>query len=145
MTKDEFIQNSIALHGSSIKWQSSIARRLDISNRHMRRIVSGQSNVSEGLAKDLLRLLGESAPQIVHAKWVLGRGSDGREYLIHTHHPRFQCLIVTDDDKDYNLELDAGVKYTSQGYTLAGFLWLDKMPENITQLLEQACDFVDEN
>jgi len=145
MTRDEFIQNSIALIGTSIGWQSEIARRLGISDRHVRRVVSGQSPVTDGLAKDLLNLLGEGAPQIIHAKWILGDGSDAREYLIHTHHPRFQCLVVSENQTNYDLSNDAGVQYGSDGYTLAGFLWLDRMPDNITALLESACNFVDDN
>lgn len=143
MNKDEFIQNSVALIGTSLGWQSEIARRLGVSDRHIRRIVAGQANVADGLAKDLLDLLGERAPQVVHAEWIIGAGSDGREYLIHTHHPRFQCLVIDQDNHNYDLENDNGVQFTSGDYVLAGFLWLDRMPENITDLMEAACDFID--
>lgn len=145
MTRDEFIQNSIALIGTAVGWQSEIARRLGVSDRYIRLIVAGDRPVNDGIAKDLLSLLGESAPQMIHAKFVLGVGSDGREYLIHTHHPRFQCLVIPDGTtkSDYDLEKDAGVQFTSMGYTLAGFIWSDRMPDNITMLMESACDFID--
>lgn len=144
MTKDEFIQNSVALVGTSVGWQSEIARRLGVSDRYIRHIVAGSRPVNDGIAKDLLDLMGESAPQSIHAKWILGDGSDGREYLIHTHHPRFQCIVVPNKKSDYDLSRDAGVQYGSDGYTLAGFIWLDHMPDNITSLMESACDFIDD-
>lgn len=144
MTKDEFIQNSVALVGTSVRWQSEIARRLGVSDRYIRHIVAGSRPVNDGIAKDLLDLMGESAPQSIHAKWILGDGSDGREYLIHTHHPRFQCIVVPDERPAYDLSRDAGLQYGSDGYTLAGFIWLDHMPDNITSLMESACDFIDD-
>jgi len=141
MTKDEFIQNAVALHGSSIGWQSSTARSLNIADRTVRRIVKGEQLVSEGIAKDLLTLLGEAAPQIIHAEWILGTGSDDREYLTHTRYPRFQCLVL-ENDSDYNFDKDAGVQYGFEDIRLCGFLWHDKIPENLTQVLERACDFI---
>jgi hypothetical protein len=144
MTREEFIHNSVALVGTSVGWQAKIARQLNVSDRYIRLIVAGDRPVNDGIAKDLLDLMGESAPQLIHAKWVLGDGSDGREYLIHTHHPRFQCLVIPDNESDYNLSADAGVQYGPDGYTLAGFIWLDHKPDNITQLMESVCDFIDD-
>ena len=142
MTRDEFIQNSIALIGTSVGWQSEIARRLGINNRTVRRYVSGKAPVSGGVAADLLKLLGEHAPQIIHAEWIFGEGVDNRNYLIHTRHPRFTCVVLDQNDQTYNFDHDAGVQYEFDDSVLCGFLWHDKMPENVTEILEAGCDFI---
>lgn len=51
-----------ALYGE--RWQSPLARDLDISDRHMRRMVSGASDVPDGVYLDLHRLLTERAERI---------------------------------------------------------------------------------
>ena len=142
MTSEEFIQNSIALIGTTIGWQSAIARRLGVNNRTIRKIVKGDLKISDGLAKDLLDLLGENAPQIIHAEWILGQGDDNREYLIHTRHPRFQCLVLDLNDPEYEFDHDAGVQYTFNNSVLCGFLWHDRKPDNIAEVLEPACEFI---
>lgn len=51
-----------ALYGE--RWQSPLARDLDISDRHMRRMVSGAADVPDGVYLDLHRLLTERAAEI---------------------------------------------------------------------------------
>jgi hypothetical protein len=48
-----------ALYGP--QWQSAIARDLDISDRHVRRMAAGEQPLKPGMATDLLRLTLERA------------------------------------------------------------------------------------
>lgn len=51
-----------ALYGE--RWQTSLALDLGISDRHIRRMVSGAADVPSGVYLDLLRLLTERAAEI---------------------------------------------------------------------------------
>lgn len=42
-------------------WQSAIARDLGMSDRHVRRLASGASDLTPGMAMDLLRIATERA------------------------------------------------------------------------------------
>lgn len=46
-----------ALYGP--RWQSDIARDLDMSDRHVRRLASGAADLSPGMAADLQRICEE--------------------------------------------------------------------------------------
>jgi plasmid maintenance system antidote protein VapI len=46
-----------ALYGP--RWQSDLARDLDMSDRHMRRLAAGTADLTAGMAMDLLRLCTE--------------------------------------------------------------------------------------
>lgn len=46
-----------ALYGP--QWQSALARDLNISDRHMRRMAAGAADVSPGMAADIWRLCEE--------------------------------------------------------------------------------------
>lgn len=62
MTPALLSQAGEALYGP--RWQSELARDLDIDDRTMRRWVAGDSSVPSGVAVDLLRLLTEWASDI---------------------------------------------------------------------------------
>lgn len=62
MTPALLSQAGEALYGP--RWQSELARDLDIDDRTMRRWVAGDSSVPSGVAVDLLRLLTERASDI---------------------------------------------------------------------------------
>ncbi len=110
---------------------------MGIEPRTIRRAV--KDGPSDNLAAALLALMSETSPQAVHAEWIVGTGDDHREYLIHTTRPRFTCLVVLPGD-DYDLANDDGIKYGSGDTTLAGFVWLDRVPDNLSMLMERACD-----
>ena len=142
MTPQEFISNAAAWNNSAINWQSNIAHALDVSPQAIKKIANG-GKVNSKIATAMLDLCGETAPQAVHAEWINGEGEDGREYLIHTRHPRFQALVIT-GETDYDIENDNGVIYQC-GYSLiCGFLWIDRRPDNLTELMESACDALEE-
>lgn len=46
-----------ALYGP--RWQSEIARDLQMSDRHMRRLVAGEARLTSGMAMDLWRIAEE--------------------------------------------------------------------------------------
>jgi len=45
-------------------WQSQLARDMNMSDRHMRRLVSGTANIKPGMYADLVRLCKERATAI---------------------------------------------------------------------------------
>ena len=137
MTREEFIANSVAIVGTSVGWQTKLARRLSIDSRTIRRAVA--DGPSDKLAGQLLKIIGESAPQNIHAEWICGDGSDGREYLIHTRFPRFRCLVIAAEDK-YDFAADDGVKFQCGDMMLSGFYWTDPMPQDLAHWMERAAD-----
>ncbi len=48
-----------ALYGP--RWQTEVARDLDMSDRHVRRLAAGAADLTPGMAMDLLRLCTERA------------------------------------------------------------------------------------
>lgn len=62
MTPKLLTDCGIALYGE--RWQSEIARDLDITDRTVRRWLAGDQPVQSGVAVDLLRLLTERASDI---------------------------------------------------------------------------------
>lgn len=140
MTREDFIANGMALHGSAVGWQTGIARRLGVDSRTIRRAVA--NGPSDKLAAALLALMGETAPQLMHAEWICGDGDDGREYLIHTRHPRFRCIVLA-DDLDEPLEKDDGVQFQAGDTTLCGFHWIDPKPHDLVRWMERAADALD--
>lgn len=141
MTRDEFTSNAIALVGGGHGWQSRLARRLDVNDRTIRRAVA--NGPSDSLARLLLEVIGEVAPQGVLPEWILGTGNDGREYVIHTYRPRFTCRIVAQGD-DYDEASDDGVKYQNGDDMLCQFVWHDTRSDNLAALLERACNTIDD-
>lgn len=51
-----------ALYGA--RWQSEIARDLGMSDRHIRRMLAGDADLSPGMATDLWRLAEERAADL---------------------------------------------------------------------------------
>ena len=137
MTREEFISNGVAWHGSAVGWQSALARTLDVAPRTIRRAVA--DGPSDRLAAALLRLLGDGVPVRVPAEWIFGDGSDGCEYLFHTLTPRFHCLVIPEEDyPDFAGQTDSD--YQVGDCWLAGFHWIDRRPDNLAQWMERAAD-----
>lgn len=62
MTTKLLHDTGAALYGP--RWQTELARALDVSDRTMRRWASGTDNPPDGIAIDLLRLCTERAADI---------------------------------------------------------------------------------
>lgn len=140
MTRDEFVSNGVAWHGSAIGWQAALARALDVDSRTIRRAVA--DGPSDKLGRALLGLFGDAGPSRVPAEWISGDGSDGYEYLVHVARPRFLCLTLTDSEYDTFTGKSDG-DYENDGQWLCGFHWIDPRPDNLAALMERACDALD--
>lgn len=62
MQSDLFVKCGEALYGP--RWQSEIARALDVDDRTIRRWVAGDSPIPNGVNVDLLRLLTDRADDV---------------------------------------------------------------------------------
>lgn len=62
MTPELLLSCGVALYGE--RWQSELARDLDVTDRTVRRWLAGDQPVPSGVAVDLLRLLTERASDI---------------------------------------------------------------------------------
>lgn len=149
MTPDEFIRLSVQWHGSALGWQAALARALDVEPRSIRRFA--QHGPPEGVARDLRSMLGERAPQGVHARFVLGFGEDGREYIHHSKAPRFTAMVVpidpaTDEPQtEYGIDQDDGVQYRAGTDLICALHWIDRMPDDpvtISRLMDDAADAI---
>jgi len=56
------INTGTALYGE--RWQSALARDLDMSDRHMRRLASGGAKVRPGMLVDMLRIVSERQAEL---------------------------------------------------------------------------------
>lgn len=140
MTREEFISNGVAWHGSAVGWQAALARALEIDQRTIRRAV--KDGPSDKLARALLRLLGEGVPVRVPAEWIRGEGNDGYEYLVHTMSPRFLCLVLSENEyEDFAHQSESD--YQADGTWLCGFHWIDRRPESLSLWMERAADAVE--
>ena len=70
MTPDTLRIIGAALYGP--RWQTDLARALDVSDRHMRRWVSGAAPIPEGVRADLLALIGKRRGDLDAAALALG-------------------------------------------------------------------------
>ncbi|HQS95075.1 MAG: hypothetical protein B7X90_01845 [Novosphingobium sp. 17-62-19] len=137
MTREEFISNAVAWHGSVIGWQSTLSRALDVDQRTIRRAV--KDGPTDNVAAALLGLLGDGVPVRVPAEWICGDGSDGGEYLVHTMSPRFLCLVLTEDAWQA-FEHQSEGDYQVGDSVLCAFQWIDRRPDNIAMWMERAAD-----
>jgi hypothetical protein len=62
-----------ALYGS--RWQSELARALDMSERHMRRLASGQARVTAGIHADIARTARMRLKEIEHVVKLIEKGT----------------------------------------------------------------------
>ena len=140
MTREEFISNAVALVGGGHGWQTRLAHELDMSDRNIRKAV--KDGPSEGVARALMQAMGEASNSVRHAEWICGDGDDGREYLIHTAHPRFRCIVVAEGD-DYDIADDDTGVFRNDDVYLAGWHWIDPRPVNFAYWAERAADALD--
>lgn len=57
-----FVRTGHALYGE--RWQAALAADLEISDRTLRRWISGDATIPDGVAVDLLRLVTERAGEL---------------------------------------------------------------------------------
>lgn len=156
MTRQELAAIGLATFG--MNWQSPLARALGMSPRHIRRLASGDSPITESIAADIGKMLGASAiadPDWPRDVWIVGDAADEfgarREYIVHTKRPRFVARIVacTDDGLPEPAEEPAdiltGTVYASGDYVVCEIVWHDAppTPDKIHALLEEACHAID--
>lgn len=140
MTREEFISNGVAWHGSAVGWQSALAKALDIEARTIRRAV--KDGPTDRLSAAMLALFGDAAPPRKPAEWICGDGDDGHEYLVHIISPKFASLVLTDDEyQDFGPKTDADF-WTGEAW-LAAHHWIDRRPDNLAQWLDRAADALD--
>lgn len=140
MTREEFISNAVALVGGGYGWQTRLAELLGISDRTIRRVCSpGGIHPTGGMIRAINEAMGEASNSVRHAEWICGDGDDGREYLIHTSFPKFRCLVIAGGD-DYDLGADDTGVFQNGEQWLAGWVWIDKRPDNFAYWAEQAAN-----
>ena len=137
MTREQFISNAVAWHGSAVGWQSALSRALGVDQRTIRRAV--KDGPTDRLGAALMALLGNGVPVRVPAEWICGDGSDGVEYLVHTMSPRFLCAVLTDEEYDA-LPYQAEGDYQAGGQVLCAFQWIDRRPDDLAMWMERAAD-----
>ena len=152
MTPDELQTAAIAILGSAVGWQTRIARRLDVSDRQVRRwLAAGRTPdwVDDRIA-DLMGGIDRSPwPR---DEWIIGDGvASAREYIVHTAPPRFIARIVACDADgrpepgEQPADLVSGAVYAiDEATVLCEVEWIDKpRAGEVTQLLEAAADAIE--
>jgi len=74
--------------------------------------------------------------------WLVGENINGsRQYIIHIALPRFIAEILDDSDR---MRLAPLQWQMQNGQWLSDFLWIDKPPEDLTILINEAEEFIEE-
>lgn len=152
MTPSTFKALSIALVRSAVGWQTKIAGKLDVETRTVRRWLKA-GKIPDWAEQKIEALTGASCQSPwPRDEWVTGDtfGADGkrREYLVHLQPPRFIARIVACDEttgevdkSEHPADVVSGTVYTSDGYILSEFTWIDEPKSGeVVKLLEAACD-----
>ncbi len=157
MDKKKFISLSIAYLGTAINWQIKIAKVLGVNVRTIQRWRTGENPIPQNIAKEFEALIGGDKFVTTRGPWLSGKDEAGREYVIHTHYPRFIARVVIVDNKtgtlyapaDYPADTTTGVVYKANddGETtelLCEIEQIDKIPiDQMTDWLEEAADFLE--
>lgn len=133
---------------------SEFARRIGITPRTMRRMLSGEA-ITERTTKAINLLLGPreaSSSDRPRDAWIVGEGPppERREYVIHTAAPRFIARVVAMDMLTDQPEPDeepadviAGVVYSAADNVMCEITWIDPAPTDPTALrtlMDRAAD-----
>jgi transcriptional regulator with XRE-family HTH domain len=134
---------------------SEFARRLGITPRSMRRLLSGETPVMPRTEAAIRRMMGAAdaaASDWPRDEWIVGEGAppNRREYVIHTTAPRFIARVVamdvvTDEPEpdEEPAEILEGVAYSAGDSLICEIAWIDPPPADptaLSRLLDQAAD-----
>lgn len=134
---------------------SELARRLGLTPRTMRRMLSAESPITDRTIKAVRALMDGPVVQASdwpRDEWIVGEGSppDRREYVIHTRSPRFMARVVAIDTISGHAEPDedpadiiGGTVYDADESTICEVAWIDPAPSDpvaMLALLERAAD-----
>lgn len=120
--------------------------KIGISNSAFQRILDGRDPITSQLRIRLLNLFGPS-PAPSHPtrdEWIQGEGPPPRrrEYIVHTHFPRFVARVValdeiTDEPKpeEQPADITTGVVYTYGPSHVCEIDWIDPSPKDPAQML----------
>ena len=140
MENGDFVRLAIKWFGSRQGWKSALARETGLSTRTLRRIELGQCKVTEITEDKLRNLLDADMPEYDHAHWIVGKGEDGRDYIIHAYWPRFLAVISGADEAE---DVRGPVKLLDGGNRIIhSLLWIDdgkhQNKSKIEDILEEA-------
>lgn len=152
MTNEEFSLIAKTAYGRG--WQSAVARALNVNVRTVQRIASGDTGVSPTLADALRKAVGMPESHGDSNTWPRDRWltaySGNRQYIIHTHHPKFICRAVMLDENgradtsEQPADTTSGLTYDlPDNCLLCEFVWIDAPPPgaDLKNLLDVASDF----
>ena len=157
MDKKDFISLSIAYLGTAVNWQIKIAKVLGVNVRTVQRWRTGENPIPNTIAGEFEALIGADKFVTTRSPWLSGKDEAGREYVIHTHYPRFitRVVIVDNDSQtlydptDYPADTTTGVIYKANddGETtefICELQQIDKIPtDQMVDWLEEASDFLE--
>lgn len=117
MEKKDFMSLSIAYLGTAVSWQNKIAKVLKVSDRTVRSWLQGTRKFPENLKNEFEALIGADKFVATRSPWLSGKDEVGREYVMHTHYPRFIArIVIVDNDTglphdpaDYPADTTTGV------------------------------------
>lgn len=152
-----FISLSISYLGTAVNWQIKIAQVLGVNVRTVQRWRTGEKPIPPEISGEFEKLIGGDKFVTTRSPWLSGKDHADREYVIHTHYPRFiaRVVIVNNgtqtiyDPADYPADTTTGVIYKAHddgGTTelLCEIEQIDKIPtDQIVDWLEEASDFLE--
>lgn len=106
------------------RWQTPLARTLGMDASMIRKMLSGSRDIRD----ETLERVGMLAKR---ARWNLGYGEDGCEYLTHLIYPQFSARVFQ-DVRDPETSVSGVTMEIQPGIELADFVWSDKVPDTET-------------
>jgi len=128
MTPSQFHLNSLAILGTSLGWQTKIARLLNVNQSTVRKwLKSGE--IPQWVEEKFAAITAKSDPSLwPRDEWLIGTAfnvqEQAREYIVHLQYPRFVARIVAVSDGDRPIDdeqlvnLQSGVVYGVNQETL---------------------------
>lgn len=120
--RDELRKFGETLFGD--RWQTPLARTLGMDASMIRKMLSGARDIRDETIERVEMLT-------KRARWNLGYGEDGCEYLTHMIYPQFSARVFQ-DGRDPAPSVSGVTMEIQPGIELADFIWSDKVPEKET-------------
>jgi hypothetical protein len=76
-------------------------------------------------------------PTCDHERFISGQGESGRQYIIHTHPPRFVAELFADDESDWIAAGGLSLSIPETGEVLANFAWIDDPSDHDAEIIRQ--------